>query len=864
VTPTATYRLQINSEFPLAAATDLVDYLAALGVSHVYSSPLLRARRGSTHGYDVVDPTALDPERGSTDDLAALVARLRAHDMGLVLDIVPNHMAASDENPFWDDVLMHGPSSPFARWFDVDWDERGVVVVPVLGDHRAAVLARGEIGVVWTGRALRIRYFEHTFPLDPKTWPTALGTSDADAVRRFAAVQGDRPADVDVPADRLAALLHAQAYRLTHWRAAAGDINYRRFFNVSDLVGIRVEDPDVFAATHALIRDWLARGWLDGLRVDHVDGLWDPRVYLERLRELAGAAPIWVEKILAADEQLRTEWPVAGTTGYEFLNQLEALFIDANGHAAIEERYRRLVHASPATGFDATARAGKRRIVDTWLAPDVRRLAGRLWELVRDDPTAADLTAGDVAITLVEFMVCFPVYRTYVDERTENVSDEDRAVLADALARTRARAGLAPAALELLADVLRLEGAARPAMRAFVQRLQQTTGPVMAKGVEDTAFYRWVPLVSRNEVGGEPGAPLDDAAAALHAANARRAARWPRTLLTTSTHDTTRSGDVRARLDVLAEMPTRWMARVARWRRLHRIHRRVVRGRLAPDPATEYLLYLSLVGIWPLDPVDTVASDDLRERLRAYMQKAVREAKVHTSWLDPDAEFEAAVDAFVQALFAPAAQPFRDDVAALVGEIARPGLWTALARTLVHLTAPGVSDVYQGDEIWNFALTDPDNRRPVDFARCRALLDTLAERRTDPDLARELVTRPEDGRVKLHVTRAALAVRRAHPALASYRPLAAHGAKARHVFGFVRHAGERTVVTIVPRLLLSLGDPPAWEDTTVKEAGLGDASFTNVLTGEAVAATRGTVRLVEALATFPVALLVERPLGGTT
>jgi len=850
VTPTATYRLQIQAGFPLAAATELVDYLAALGVSHVYSAPLLRVRRGSTHGYDVVDPTALDPERGSTDDLAALVARLRAHDMGLVLDIVPNHMAASAENPFWDDVLTHGPSSPWAPWFDVDWDERGVVV-PVLGDHRAAVLARGEIGVVWTGRAFRVRYFEHTFPLDPRTWPGILPGADADAVRRFAATHGDGPIEVDVPPERLATLLDAQAYHLTHWKAAAGDINYRRFFNISDLVGVRVEDADVFAATHALIRDWLGRGWLDGLRVDHVDGLWDPRGYLERLRGLAGAVPIWVEKILAADEDLRAEWPVAGTTGYEFLNQLEALFIDADGFSAIDAGYRALVRASAAAGFDATARAGKRRIIDTWLAPDVGRLARRLWTLVRDDPRAAGLSPGDVAITLVELMVCFPVYRTYVDERP--LSDEDRAVIDDALARTRARAGLVPAALELLADVLRLDDPTRPGRRAFVQRLQQTTSPVVAKGVEDTAFYRWVPLVSRNEVGGDPGAPLDDAPAALHAANATRATRWPRTMLTTSTHDTKRSGDVRARLDVLAEMPTRWMARVAHWRALHRIHRRVVRGRLAPDPATEYLLYQSLVGIWPLD---TVAWDELRERLRAYMQKAVREAKVHTSWLDPDAEFESAVDGFVRALFEPPAEAFLADVAALVADIARPGLWTALSRTLVHLTAPGVPDVYQGDELWNFALTDPDNRRAVDFARRRALLGALSSRAPSPDLARELVAHPEDGRVKLHVVRTALAVRRAHPSLSGYEPLATHGAKGRHAFGFARRAGERAVVTIVPRLLLSLGDPPAWKDTVVVAPGLGDGSFTNVLTGETVTATHGAIHLSATLGTFPVALLV--------
>jgi (1->4)-alpha-D-glucan 1-alpha-D-glucosylmutase len=902
VDPTATYRLQLHRDFPLAAARDVVAYLDDLGVSHVYASPLLHARAGSTHGYDVVDPTEIDPELGSEGDLAALADALHARGMGLVLDIVPNHMAASRENPFWDDVLAHGPSSAFAAWFDVDWGPSGdaAIVVPVLGDLTVRVVERGEIRPAWTGTRVRLRYFDHDFPLDPATVPAVLaaarGPDGADredveaildtlrALPPRAACDPSRRTRADAALDalaalaaarsaiatrietaiaacageraRLAALLDAQAYRLVYWKRAAGEISYRRFFNVSDLVGIRVEDDAVFEPMHALVFAWIARRWVDGLRVDHVDGLWDPRGYLERLHARASAAaaggdvPVWVEKILTGPERLREEWPVAGTTGYEFLNALEAILVDAAGFATIEERYRRLVRARAGTGFEAAARAGKRRLLDTWLAPDVRRLARLLLPLARREPAAASLRERDVVAALVELLIAMPVYRTYVDEG--GATADDRAILAGAVAELRTVLGLVPAAVDLIARTL-LEPDADAA--PFVRRFQQTAAPVMAKGVEDTALYRWIPLVSRNEVGGNPGAPLADAVDALHAANAARAVRWPRSLLATTTHDTKRSADVRARLDVLAEMPARWSACVARWRAMNAAHRRRVGSRLAPDANTEYLLYQTLVGVWPLRPHEGALAD-VAERVRGYMLKASREAKVSTSWLEADAEFEAAVDGFVAAALDPAGA-FVSDLAGFVADVAHAGLWNALARTLVHLTAPGVPDVYQGDELWKFALTDPDNRRPVDFAARRRLLAAVGAEPASPAVTRELVARADDGRAKLHVVRTALRLRDAAALFrGAYAPLRAEGAHAAHVFAFARHAGERSAVTVVPRLPWTLAGGAApvgervWGDTRLV---VPPGVERNVLTGESCAS--GTVPVATLLADFPVALV---------
>jgi (1->4)-alpha-D-glucan 1-alpha-D-glucosylmutase len=911
---TATYRLQLHAGMGLAAARALVPYLDALGVSHLYTSPLLQARRESRHGYDVVDPTRLDPKLGTSADLAALARRLHRRGMGMLVDLVPNHMAVGPENRFWDDVLAHGEASPYARWYDVAWrrpDGRPVPVrIPVLGDLRTRLVARGELRVVVQEDRVRLRYGDGSYPLDPKTLAPlvaraarALGPGrvagelddvatalDALAPRDAGTAAHDRATRAGTVLERLAALLRRdstvlealertlatlagpalsrfldhQAYRLVHWRRAAGDVNYRRFFAVSELVGLRAEDPAVFAATHARVLAWAAAGLVDWVRVDHVDGLADPLGYLRRLRAAlddAGAsdAPVLIEKILTGDEQVRAGWPVAGTTGYEFLNALDAVFVEPRGLAALIAWYRRTCTGRRRVpGFRAVAWTGKQDMADSWLAPDVRRLV----ELLPDDPARRPARRRRaLRDAVVELLVCFPVYRSYVDGRPGSPARADRAAVLRALRDARRRGRAEPAALRAIAGVLLAPG--RLGGRTpFVRRFQQISGALMAKGVEDTALYRWVPLAARNEVGGDPSLPTTDAVARLHTHLMTRARRFPQALSATTTHDTKRSADARARLATLAEIPERWTACVARWRTRHRPWRRRIDGRLAPDPVTEYLFYQSVVAVWPLagHATDLGAVGD---RVRAYVHKAAREAGLHTSWLTPATDWEDAVDAFGAAVLA--APGFRAEVTALVATVGRAGLWTALARTLVHLTAPGVPDLYQGDELWCFTLTDPDNRGDVDFARREALLATLAATPVDPALARTLVDHPEDGRPKLHTIRAALALRRRAAAVfrGAYVPLDRGQPALRHAFAFARTAGGRAVVTIVPRFALSLmrGEsgapvgPRVWRDTALRlPASLARRRFTNVLTGEMVVPARGTLRLADAFATFPVAL----------
>lgn len=946
----ATYRLQLHAAFPLSRARDLVPYLARLGVTHLHASPVLRARAGSTHGYDVVDPGQLNPELGDEDLLERLVAAARGHGMGIVLDIVPNHMATSPENWRWEDVLTHGPASPYARWFDIEWRTGGPelhsrVLIPILGDARSTVLARGELQVVFAGRELRVRYHEHTFPLDPSTWPLVLERALAEcatdlgpdhaatrelreimvslhrlprrtarkaktiARRRRLAAEGLRRlrrlctqspearrrveraaarfAEGPEGIVRIRRLLDLQAHRLVHWRRAAREINYRRFFDVNDLVSLHMEDPEVFARSHALVLDWIRAGYIDGLRIDHPDGLLDPLGYLQRLAEHAFGrregerAPVFVEKILSRGERLREAWPVAGTTGYDFLNEVEALFIDPAGVAQVERDYRRIVRRH--VGFTIAALDGKRRALQTGLSAGVHRLAARLLRLSsRGGP--GRVRPHDLARAISETIVHLPVYRTYVDERRLEPTPADRALLEDALAAARPSGRASPAAFDMLAAALL--GDSMPGTpdeerlrRRFVQRFQQLSGPATAKGVEDTACYVHVPLLARNEVGGAPDAPLDDAAAALHEGNAHRAACWPGTLLTVTTHDTKRSADVRSRLDVLSELPDEWEERVYRWRRLNRPLRTSARGQLLPDANTEYLVYQTIVGAWPLEligqpPTELPAAPLalFRDRVAAYAQKAVREAKLETSWVEPDADFEGALDRFVRGALDPAVAPgFVADVTAFVGRIARPGLWNALARLLLHLTAPGVPDLYQGDELWNFLLVDPDNRRPVDFEHRAALLDELVSDFEDdaerPALLRGLVERPEDGRLKLHVLHRTLRVRAALPGVfqgSCYQALEVEGPAATNVFAFLRRGPEGTVVVAVPRLVargLMPGQlPPArwsWSGTRVRlPDGLAGTRWSNPFTLEQFVGEAGGLDAGDLFGTLPVALFL--------
>lgn len=912
----ATYRIQLHAGRRLADAIRLVPYLARLGVTHAYLSPVLRARRGTTHGYDVVDPTTLDPALGDEADLERLVRELRSHDMGLVLDIVPNHMATGADNPYWEDVLTHGRASRYAHWFDIDWSgaSRGRVLLPVLGDRLAHVLGRGEIALRYAEGRFRVQYDEQSFPLDPRTLPLALeargaATDDAAALaavleaarelpprtvlaaerrhvegeaiaRRLAELCRRSPAvrhrleqrAATLSAERLRAVLDAQPYRLAYWRRAAREINYRRFFTISHLVGLRQEDPRVFDATHARIFAWADRGWLDGVRVDHVDGLFDPRGYLERLRARLGTeCAIFVEKILARDEPLREEWPVSGTTGYDFLAAVEDALLDPAGWAAIERAYRRFARRDEP--FRLVALRAKRAILKGHLAADVSRLTRLLPRALG----AGGAAHGALRIALVETIAHLPVYRTYLDDRPGAPHARDRARLERAL-HDASQAGRADdRALEILRaallDARASAGTPRGDARlAFVGRFQQTSVPAAAKGVEDTAFYRYVPLASRAEVGCEPDAPLTDAVAALHDANRARAARWPGAMLCTSTHDTKRSADVRARLDVLSEIPERWARQVRRWRRWNRRHRRRVRGRTAPDAGTEYHFYQTLVGVWPLatSPEPPFARGDSWEtfcaRLDAYVEKAAREAKLRTSWVDPDAEFEAALHRFVQAALDPACSArFLAEVHAFVTAVARPGLWNAAARTLVHLTAPGVADIYQGDECWTWSLVDPDNRRPVDVA--------ARDDRDCPPAARAAalhaaVDAHEDGRLKLMIVCAALHARRRTPQLfvgGAYHPLDVTGRFGRHVLAFQRSAGRTVAVTIAPRLTVALGGGrrapvgDVWEDTAVRLPA-ETPPLVCQLTGRAASVMRDNgallLPLARALDPLPVALLI--------
>ncbi|HYC32422.1 MAG TPA: malto-oligosyltrehalose synthase, partial [Gemmatimonadales bacterium] len=683
---------------------------------------------------------------------------------------------------------------------------------------------------------------------------------------------------------RLRRLLDLQVYRLVHWRRAAREINYRRFFDVDDLVALHMEDPEVFAQTHALVLDWHRRGWIDGFRIDHPDGLLDPAGYFDRLADTAfGGAerpPVYAEKILTHGERLRGEWRVAGTTGYDFLNQAEALFLSPEGFAAIEAEYHRVIRQR--LEFAAVARQGKRLVLESGLSAGVRRLAQRLLKLAGPDRPLPGVTVTALARAIVDTIAALPVYRTYMDERSPRPGPEDRELLVRALDDARAHGRAASEALDLLAAAL-LGGEGPMGELAlerfrlrFVQRFQQLSGPAAAKGVEDTAFYVYTPLLSRNEVGGGPEAPLARAVEEFHAANADRAARFPRAMLAATTHDTKRTADVRARLDILSEIPETWARRLDYWRRLNLPHKTVVNGRKVPEPNTVQHLCQAIVGLWPSTAPAPGELQTLQERLDGYLRKAVREAKARTSWTDPDETYEAAVSRDVAALLSPHESPrFLDDVEALVRDIARPGLWNAIARTILQLSAPGVPDIYQGDELWNLALVDPDNRRPVDFdARVRALEEVERGLEASPDDRRGflagLVERPESGLVKIHVIRAALEARRRFPAAftsSAYHPLEAEGPVAGRLVAFGRGGGAEpgaSLVTAVPRLVSApaagSGDhePADWSDTILRLPRRWPREWSCVLSGERfVSDAGGALRAADLFRFLPGALLVS-------
>lgn len=955
--PVATYRLQLNHTFAFRDATRIVPYLHALGITDCYVSSILKAVPGSMHGYDLVDPDCLNPELGTEEEFAALVAALKQYDMGLLLDVVPNHMGIrSTENRWWWDVLEHGPGSRYATAFDIDWSPlkrelEDKVLLPVLGEQYGAVLENQDIRLLYEGGGFVITYFQHRFPVAPQSWEgilsfrlneltarvgeqeehvqellsilTALRNlprrnerdpgriaeryREAHIIRRrlsalvehsetirahlsasvetYNGIKGD-----SASFDRLDALLNEQSYRLASWRVASEEINYRRFFDINELAAIRTEETRVFYESHQVVFRLLKSGVATGLRIDHVDGLYDPEHYLVQLQEWAArelqptpsgepaSLFVVVEKILGRDEALPATWPVSGTTGYDFLNLVNGLFVQSSKERSMDAVYQRFV--GQRVVYDDLVYVTKKLIMRASMSSELNVLGHQLNLLSEKDRQYRDFTLNSLTHAITELIACFPVYRSYITADQKEVLERDRTYIIMAVSRAKRRnPTLNSQVFDFVRDLLlkRLDDRVkltRSDQVRFVTKFQQTTSPVTAKGIEDTAFYLYNRLVSLNEVGGEP-AHYGLAVETFHKALRERRAHWPHALLATSTHDTKRGEDVRARINVLSEIPERWRVALAEWAKHNRRFRIKVDEALVPDRNEEYLLYQTLLGAWPSTLMDHREYESFTERVEQYMVKAIREAKVHTGWINPREEYEDAVKKFVRAILdRSVSNPFLEAFLPFHSLVARCGMQNSLAQLLVKITAPGIPDCYQGTELWEFSLVDPDNRRPVDFARRAAMLqdcqDSAEEQGIDRlALVRRLMESWEDGRIKLYLLHRGLRHRREHATLyldGDYVPLECHGPRQSNICAFARLHQEQAIVTVIPRLSAELvpaasaavGD--VWQETrlTVPSWKAG-SHYINLLTGQRLDTIteegRQVLSLSQVLRDCPVGLL---------
>ena len=939
----ATYRLQFHGAFRFDDARRVVPYLHDLGVTELYASPLFKARRGSTHGYDVSDPGRLNPVLGSSEDFAALNRERSRHGMGLLLDIVPNHMAASAENPWWLDVLENGPSSAYATYFDIQWHPSASVLenkilLPALGTYYVGVLEGRELALTLEEKGFFIRYYDKKFPLEPRSYGAVLKhvlsnragqvrnepflgvleevaaqvdalppytTLDRGEMRRrttgsraikeklwrlystepgikalvdssLAAFNGEKgnPESFDLQD----ALLEEQVYRLAYWRKAGDEINYRRFFDIADLVGLRVEEPEVFESSHELLSQWVKEGIVTGVRVDHIDGLFDPRAYLERLQGALGKDQdplakfyVVVEKILGREEGLPENWPVAGTTGYEFIDAVNGVFLSPKGLKDLDGIYERCT--AEAAGWHEIRTARKRQVLRDLFRSEMEALRSRLAHLAAGDRHGRDISSNDLARALLEVTAFLPVYRTYI--RDFEVSPRDQQLLDQALsAALAANPDVAAEAFDFVRRVLLLSfpeslaaGPRREWLR-FVMEWQQLTGPVMAKGFEDTTLYVYNRLVSMNEVGCDPD-PVDSPVRYFHQWNRRRLKAHPCSLNATSTHDTKRGEDFRARVHVLSEMAEAWGRCLARWRKFNENKKLSVAGRPVPDANEEYLIYQTLIGAWPLDKKEIPA---FGERLKAYLVKAAREAKTHSSWLNPDQDYEKALAGFAKRLVrSSGGNRFMADFLKFQRKIAGYGAIYSLAQVLIKIVSPGVPDFYQGTELWDLTLVDPDNRRAVDYEKRIRYLGDIKKREAEDlqGLLKELMSHWEDGRIKLFLTAKGLNFRKNHPELflaGEYLPLGATGKRRECLLALARRKGNSWVIALVPRLVVELvpvGEFPlgtkAWGKSAVLLPNQAPETWHNVLTGENIKVNRvggkKALPVHQVLGRFPVALL---------
>jgi len=951
--PGAVYRLQFNRQFPFHSATKLVPYLYALGITDIYSSPLLEAKKGSTHGYDVTNPNSLNPELGGKEEFDRMNSTLKLYEMGLLMDIVPNHMAASIENPWWLDVLRHGRESPFAHYFDINWDcshpgFKDKVLLPVLGAPYGEVLENREFSLILESDGFWISYHENRFPLSPKSYSYILGYGlrvleeqhpGARELKKLHDIFAGLPprceekhyesmfgealeqlwklynshnqikAAINESIERIRGakcnprnfdamhgLLEEQAYRLAYWRVANQQINYRRFFDVSDKVSLRVEEETTFSATHALILELAKAGQVTGLRIDHIDGLYNPEEYLNRLQVLlssegdaSSGSPqrsgyyVVAEKILGTDEELPAHWPVYGTTGYDFLNTVNGLFVDKHESPALDRIYQRAVGFE--VDFDELVYAQKRLVMAQLFTVEIENLTRELQSLAEQDRHARDLTFTQLKHGLREIIACFPVYRTYT--RDFYVSHNDRKYIEYAIEEAvREYPDIGPAC-EFLRRLLLLDypeylaAGEKEAWLKFVMRWQQFTGPIMAKGFEDTALYVYNQLVSLNEVGGDPrdaGITVNE----FHRRNEKRQKRLPHTLNATSTHDTKRSEDVRARINVLSEIPVLWGERLRKWRGWNKPKKKILDGQAVPGGNAELLIYQTLLGAWPFNEHEL---PEFKERLAGYLIKSAREASIYTSWLFTNNDYENALVDFSRDILEPKeGNQFLKDFLDFERVIAYYGALSSLAQVLLKITSPGVPDFYQGTELWNLSLVDPDNRRPVDFEFRVELLKELQSRESRGlvSLAGELLDSWHDGRIKMFTVYRALNFRRDYSDLFSkgeYIPLTSTGKGSGYVCTFARHSANNWVLVAVPRLMARLaifhrmhdeqtGLPPLkppvgksyWEGDFLSIPEQAPNHWRNIFTGESLSTVNGNTSkelpLSGVFQHFPVALLM--------
>jgi len=917
--PSATYRLQFHGEFTFADATAILEYLHELGITDVYASPYFQAGVESTHGYDIVNHNTLNPVLGSTSDYQHFISELHRHQMGQLLDFVPNHMGINESlNRWWMDVLENGFSSAYANYFDIDWhpDKEALsekIVLPVLNDRYGKTLENGDLTLEREGGSFFIRYRHSAIklPVRPNTYPIILqrslcylkdlsitqlsriidqlrGASPSSIIARAqleALIQSDSKTryavdlavaeflgDPNIPEtfDALHELLECQAYRLTYWRMAAEEINYRRFFDVNSLAALRVEIPQVFQASHQLLFRLLARGDVTGLRIDHVDGLWDPKAYLGRLQDyyasLQSSSPplyIVVEKILnMSHEQLPSDWPVFGTTGYDFANQMVHLLIDANAAVHLTETYQRFIGNSDS--FSDLLYERKRLVMETSFQSEIfslGKLLDGLSELYRN---YRDCTRNLLTNAVREVIACFPIYRTYITETHPPSEFEERSILRAIEIARRRNPTIDKPAFDFLCRLLlmhlpeELSPKERNAHFHFVMKFQQCTGPIAAKGLEDTTLYLYNRLIAVNEVGGNPDT-LGLSLSEFHRLNCDRRLHAPHTLLATSTHDTKRSEDVRTRIAAISEVPGQWRSAVRRWRQINRKFRVQVGDEMAPSPNEEYFLYQTLLGVWPLD----LSSEDWEnfvDRIQKYLVKTLKEGKVNSSWTQPNEEWEQAVTQFVKKILdSQSGAAFQSAFIPLAKEIARLGAWNSLTETVLKCTVPGIPDFYQGTEIWDFSLVDPDNRRPVDYTLRQQLLKSLPT--TSPE---RLLSEWKRGHIKLFIIQRLLQFRRSHASffrMADYQPLLSQGPKKDHVISFLRRHDRMVLLVVVPRLTAKLWLTPynscVWSETRiVSESFTG--SWGNILTGEVHRCDQLEIRISDILTRLPVAVLYRR------